>query len=222
MEILRKYATASRVIFPLVTLGSTTLLAGATIASGDIEISKNEGSFAAVGDSSLFVEVENGQYYVVVDATDMTCARFTIKVVDQTNPKEWEDQIIIGSTYGHASAQHTDLAGDILDVDMTGHQTQGTLGQAIGDPAADATTIYQAVATDAAGDNVAADVVAAKADTAAILVDTGTTLDAAIAAIKAITDQFVFTKANEVDANVKSINDAEVVGDGNATGWDGA
>ena len=33
--------------------------------------------------------------------------------------------------------------------------------------------------------------------------------------------KFVFTKANEVDANTKSINDAGVVGDGNATPWDG-
>ena len=42
-----------------------------------------------------------------------------------------------------------------------------------------------------------------------------------IDAIKVITDQFVFTKANEVDANTKSINDAEVIGDGNAIPWDG-
>ncbi len=39
--------------------------------------------------------------------------------------------------------------------------------------------------------------------------------------IKVVTDKFVFTNANEVDANTKSINDAEVVGDGNATPWDG-
>jgi hypothetical protein len=37
----------------------------------------------------------------------------------------------------------------------------------------------------------------------------------------AISDAFTFTKANEVDANTKSINDAEVVGDGNSTPWDG-
>ncbi len=40
--------------------------------------------------------------------------------------------------------------------------------------------------------------------------------------IKTVTDKFVFTNTNEVDANTKSINDAEVVGDGNATPWDGA
>ena len=59
-------------------------------------------------------------------------------------------------------------------------------------------------------------------DVAAILVDTNTTLDSLIDAIKAKTDQLTFTKANEVDANVQSINGAGVVGDGNATPWDGA
>jgi hypothetical protein len=48
------------------------------------------------------------------------------------------------------------------------------------------------------------------------------TAQTAIDAIKTATDQFVFTIANQVDANTKSINDATVVGDGNATPWDGA
>lgn len=49
-----------------------------------------------------------------------------------------------------------------------------------------------------------------------------TTLDTVADAIKVVTDQMVFTKANELDVNTKSINDATVVGDGNATPWDGA
>lgn len=65
------------------------------------------------------------------------------------------------------------IADAVLDEDMTGHQTQGSLGQAIGDPAADTNTIYKAVVTDAAGVNIAADIVAVKAQTAAIEVDTG-------------------------------------------------
>jgi hypothetical protein len=40
--------------------------------------------------------------------------------------------------------------------------------------------------------------------------------------VKTKTDQMVFTKANELDANTKSINSATVIGDGNATPWDGA
>lgn len=59
----------------------------------------------------------------------------------------------------------------------------------------------------------------------AILTDTGTTLDGKIdavddyvdtevAAIKAKTDSLTFTNTGEVDANTKSLNDAEVCGDG--------
>lgn len=33
--------------------------------------------------------------------------------------------------------------------------------------------------------------------------------------------KMVFTKANELDVNTKSINDAEIIGDGDATPWDG-
>ena len=65
-----------------------------------------------------------------------------------------------------------DSADSVWDEDATGHQTGGTFGQAIGDPAADVTTIYQAVVTDATGDNVAVDVVAVKAETVLIVADT--------------------------------------------------
>lgn len=75
--------------------------------------------------------------------------------------------------YAKDQAGLADVAGAVLDEDMTGHQTQGTLGQAIGDPAADATTLYQAVVTDADGDNVAVDVKAIKAETVLIVADTG-------------------------------------------------
>jgi len=48
------------------------------------------------------------------------------------------------------------------------------------------------------------------------------TVDTEAGQIKAKTDDMVFTKANELDVNTKSINDAEVVGDGNGVPWDGA
>lgn len=66
----------------------------------------------------------------------------------------------------------TEIAAAVWNEDATAHQTLGTFGQAIGDPVADANTIYAAVVTGAAGATVAADIIAVKADTAAILVDT--------------------------------------------------
>lgn len=67
-----------------------------------------------------------------------------------------------------------EIADAVWDEDATAHQTTGTFGQAIGDPVADTNTIYGAVVTGAAGATVAADIIAVKADTAAILADTGT------------------------------------------------
>lgn len=47
-------------------------------------------------------------------------------------------------------------------------------------------------------------------------------VDTEVAAIKTKTDQLIFTKTNELDVNVQSMNGATVVGDGNATPWGGA
>lgn len=60
-----------------------------------------------------------------------------------------------------------EIADGVWDEDATGHQTQGTFGQAIGDPVADTNTIYKAVVSDATGATVGV-------DAAAILADTGT------------------------------------------------
>jgi len=51
------------------------------------------------------------------------------------------------------------IADAVWDEDATGHQTGGTFGQAIGDPGANTETMYDAVVTDAAGTNVAADII---------------------------------------------------------------
>jgi len=76
------------------------------------------------------------------------------------------------ATSASIAALNDIVASDVWAVDATSQQTQGTFGQAIGDPTTDATTIYQAVATDAAGDNVSIDVIAVKAETALIVADT--------------------------------------------------
>ena len=59
----------------------------------------------------------------------------------------------------------TEIANAVWDTDATARQTQGSFGQAIGDPVADTNTIYKAVVTDATGATVGVDVVAVQADT---------------------------------------------------------
>jgi len=77
------------------------------------------------------------------------------------------------------------------------------------------------------GADISADIAAVKAETANILTDTGTTLpatlttiDSVVDAIKVQTDKFVFTVANQVDANIQSINDVTITGDGGGTPFD--
>lgn len=55
------------------------------------------------------------------------------------------------------------VADAVWDEDATAHQATGSFGQAIGDPGANTETMYDAVVTDAAGTNIAADVVALQA-----------------------------------------------------------
>ena len=130
--------------------------------------------------------------------------------------------------------------------------------------------VVAAVITNAAGVDIAADIIAVKADTAAILVDTGTTLDGRIpaaltadgnmkadtlrvggtlqtagdlatlitavddlvdtevaaiktdtAAIKVTTDKFVFTVANQVDANAVAISGDTTAADNLESEYDG-
>jgi hypothetical protein len=178
-----------------------------------------------------------------------------------------------------------EIADAVWDEDATAHQSAGTFGLAIGDPAASTETLYKAIVTDPAGTNIAADIIAVKADTAAILADTGTdgvvvasgsktgysltattglgnqTADITgslsgsvgsvtgavgsvtgavgsvtgavgsvtgavgsvtgltasdVGAIKTQTDKFVFTVANQVDANIQYVNDVAVTGTGAA------
>jgi hypothetical protein len=119
--------------------------------------------------------------------------------------------ITAASMAADASAE---IADAVWDEDATGHQTQGTFGQAIGDPVADTNTIYKAVVTDAAGATIGIDVVAVKAETASIQSDTNdiqTRLPAALsgdgfmkADLKSIEDEL--TSGNNATLNLKQLN----------------
>ncbi len=83
------------------------------------------------------------------------------------------------------------IVDGVLNEDMTGHQTDGTLGGAIGDPGASGENIWDAVVSGAAGTNVAADIIAIKAvvdglndiSSANVLTQVNAALDTAISEI---------------------------------------
>lgn len=136
--------------------------------------------------------------------------------VDGVSASSFDTFQVGGGSSGPTAAQ---IADAVWDEDATGHQTGGTFGQAIGDPAADTHTIYGAVVTNATGVDIATDIVAMKVDTAAILVDTGTTLDGRIPAalVSGRMDSSVGAMAaNVITAtaiNADAITDAKVAAD---------
>jgi hypothetical protein len=114
------------------------------------------------GDGGFWV---TGAVYTLVLSADETVDGVAVtKVIGQFG-------IELSAAAG-AAPSAADIADAVWDEDATLHQTQGTFGQAIGDPAADANTIYAAVVTGAAGATIAADIIAIKAETADIYADT--------------------------------------------------
>jgi hypothetical protein len=133
-------------------------------------------------------------------------------------------------------------AGDPWTTALPGAYGAGTAGYLIGTNL-DATVSSRATQTsvDTVDNLIDTEVAAIKSVVDDILVDTGTTLpatlatisgyvdtevaavlaavDTEVAAIKAKTDSLTFTVAGQVDANIQSINDVALTGDGSATPW---
>jgi hypothetical protein len=74
--------------------------------------------------------------------------------------------------------------------------------------------IVAATITNAAGVDIAADIIAIKAETAAILVDTGTTLDGKIDTIDGIVDAILVDTGTTLDTDIQSVINNQVVIDG--------
>src|SRR3990167_6510999 len=105
---------------------------------------------------------------VVQISADATAADNAESFFDGTGYAGTGNTIPTVTTLTNANPTAAAVADAVWDEDATAHQTLGSYGQAIGDPVADTNTIYKAVVTDATGATVGVDVVAVKADTAAI------------------------------------------------------
>lgn len=206
---MRKYGTGTGadIYINIPKAGSANHAVGAdwTPAGGDVKISKDGGAAANIGTLPTAVAMGNSAIWKFVFTDAELQAAFVAVTVSDSATKAVDDTGFSIETYGNASAQHA------FDLDTASTAQTGDSFARLGAPA---------------GASVSADVAAVKSDTAAILTDTGTTLDGKIDtidtvvdAIKVQTDKFVFTVANQVDANVQYINDAALTGDGDGTPW---
>src|SRR5258705_4570570 len=99
MVIKRKYGIAATVDgVPLITRGAQDLKSSPTLASGDVKISKDGGSFANLGTLPVVTPSSSAAVRITLSASEMTAKRICIQFIDQTAPKEWEDQVVLIET----------------------------------------------------------------------------------------------------------------------------
>ena len=148
MIIWRKYGTGTTILFPLVDAGTSSFEnTPVTHASGDIQISKDEGNFANT--SNAFAHEGNGIYSLVLTVAEMQAARISITIIDQ-GTKAWEDQCVLLETYGNTSAQHTSINVPIagaLEITYTVKENDEDTGDPI-----DGVEVW--ITTDSGGSNV--------------------------------------------------------------------
>ena len=133
MEILRKYGVQTDIYFPLIKAGSNdfALSADYTPAAGDTKISKDGGAAANTTNNPTAVAMGNGAMWkLTLTATEMQAAKIMIVVSDAAT-KAVEDQMLLVTTYGNASAEHAfDLDTANVAVGTNNDETGYTLSNA--------------------------------------------------------------------------------------------
>lgn len=135
MELL-KYGAANTIYIVLRETGSQSAKANPTLASGDVKISKDGGSFSNLASLPTVSPAAGVQVAIALSATELQCQQCTIRFADQTSPSEWDEQYINIHTYGHASAEHpfdlgADLSGNNVDWKFKSIDVRNSAGDAI-------------------------------------------------------------------------------------------
>lgn len=109
---LRRYNESTTFYRPLSKDGSY-LTSSPTLASGDFKIQKDGGVPVNLSSIPTFI---SGTLNIALTSSEMQCQEGMIKLVDQTNPKEWDDDAIVFNTYGNSSSEHQYI-GRIFNID---------------------------------------------------------------------------------------------------------
>lgn len=154
-----KQSTATTVkMGPFVDSGDgTTAETGLTIQKADVRLSKNGGNYAAANADQGTSDAgaahdELGDYDISLDATDTnTLGRLRVIIKESGALAVWADFMVVpanvwDSLFGadklqvdvtqvEGSDATSEIASAVWDEDATGHQTAGSFGAAVGDPA---------------------------------------------------------------------------------------
>jgi len=110
MEFERQYGVSTQVEFPLLRTGEMNFNDDPpSFVTGDVRLHKytNETGGPTTGDATnLPSHVEKGTFRLVLTDAETQCKRLTVLIIDQTDPKAWEDQQINITFYGNSDGQH--------------------------------------------------------------------------------------------------------------------
>ncbi len=114
MIVPMKYGVADVIQgIPLIEAGTPDYKASPTLASGDVKISKDGGTLANLNTLPVVTPASSADVKIILSDVEIQCKQAVITFIDQTSPKEWEDNRIIIHTFGHADAQQAfDLSVD--------------------------------------------------------------------------------------------------------------
>lgn len=170
------------------------------IALTPTEVSCGLGEIHIIDSATKVWEDQAVQFTTFGNASALVAMDFDTTVpTAAANVDEWEAQSQAAPTGFHVNVKEVNgtaqTSGDVVNV------VAAILVDTMTTLQAELDAIQVAVITDAAGDNVAKDIIALKT---------------AADAIKTVTDKFAFTVPNKVDSNTKSVNDITVTGAGTA------
>jgi hypothetical protein len=78
----------------LVTRGAVDFKAAPTLASGDAKLEKDGGTAANLSTLPSVVPTGGTSVRVSISASEAEASHLVITLIDQTSPKEWEDEVI--------------------------------------------------------------------------------------------------------------------------------
>lgn len=89
MELVAsKWGVSKTFDLPLITYGATDFVAGVTLATGDVKISKDNGAFVNI---ATLPTINGAWIEVTLSATEMEADRIKVQIIDQTATKVFED-----------------------------------------------------------------------------------------------------------------------------------
>ena len=138
MYVPVKYNTIVDLYTIVIDRGRTDAEVAPTLVAGDVQISKDGGSFTTLTNLPTVAPSGGVQIRVSLTATEVQCKIGMVRFKDQTAPPAWEEQTIVFYTYGNVSAYDTrdfTTQQNLIDgiwnetVTSSNHNTDNSTGQ---------------------------------------------------------------------------------------------